>query len=66
MLKRDKDPLGNKIERFSELAWKELKIDGISMINWLLFYKPKDKMDKAWHIFEVILVWILVSKLIFG
>jgi hypothetical protein len=66
MIKRGKDPLEIKVERFLELAWKELKIDSISMINWLLFYKPKDKMDKAWHIFEVILVWIGVSKLIFG
>ena len=73
MRKRGKDPLDTKIEKLSGKIWKflhrlwqELRIDGISMINWLLFYKPKDKMDKAIHIFEIVFVWVVVSKVFFG
>lgn len=52
-----------EIEKFLDQTWKELKRDFRGMVNWLLFYKPKDRIDKLLHIIEVIFVWGIVSRL---
>ena len=45
---------------------KELTKDWTSMINWLLFYKPKGKVDKVFHIIEVVTVWLIIQLAYLG
>lgn len=61
MIKRERKFEESAFERFLNAAWKELKIDFKNMFNWLLFYKPQNKLDKILHIFEVIIVWIVIQ-----
>ena len=56
------DALEIKAEKFLSSFWKEIRRDFISMINWLLFYKPKDKLDKIWHTIEVVLAWVIIIR----
>jgi len=40
---------------------KEVRKDFVSMINWLLFYKPKNRWDKTTHIIEVVIAWLIIQ-----
>ena len=42
---------------FKEKARIEIK----KMINFIMFYKPTDKLDKKWHIFEVIIIYFVLQ-----
>lgn len=36
------------------------------MIKWLFFYKSDDKAEKFLHIVEVLFVWVILTKTLFG
>lgn len=47
----------------------KLKVEIKRMINFIMFYKSKDKQDKNWHIFEIIVIYVVLQcawKGIFG
>ena len=67
MIKSGKHPVEVKFEKFTYNLWKEVKLDIIDMINWLLFYKPdkNDKLDRTLHIIEVIIVYLIMQRAFF-
>lgn len=52
-----KQPIEKSLEKFFNKIGFEVKC----MINWLLFYKPKDKFDKTCHVIEVIFAYIILQ-----
>jgi hypothetical protein len=51
-----------KLERIVSSVGKEIKLDVKNMIDWLLFYKkPKDKLERAMHIIEVICAYVILQ-----
>lgn len=69
--KRDEKRLQAKMEEWDTILRgfdkainqikKELRISFNSMINFILFYKPKNKFDKMWHVCEMVIIYIIVS-----
>jgi hypothetical protein len=47
---------------FTHKAWKEIKRDYKKMLNWYLFYQPKDSADKTWHLIGVVIADIILLK----
>lgn len=58
---RDWERQKKEFDAWLEKVRREICKDCVSMINWLLFYKPKGKVDKILHIIEVVLVWVLIQ-----
>ena len=42
---------------FKEKSRIEIK----RMLNFIMFYKPTDKLDKKWHIFEMIVIYFVLQ-----
>ena len=38
----------------------KFRIEFRRMLNFTLFYKPTDKLDRNWHIFEMIIIYIFL------
>lgn len=53
-------------DKFYARCKKELKLNFNNMINFILFYKPKNKFDKVWHVCEMILVYIIIAYAVKG
>jgi uncharacterized membrane protein YkvA (DUF1232 family) len=51
------------IDKWLKWVWREIKIYFKMIINWYLFYKPKDTTEKIWHLIMVALVDILLLRL---
>ena len=41
--------------------WKETELTYKSMFDFILFYKPKDRFDKWFHVAEMIIVYIILQ-----
>ena len=52
-----------KAEKFLKAVKEELSRDINDMINFLLFYKPKGNIDKAFHVIEVFAFWAMLTTL---
>jgi len=55
-----------KFEKFLDTVWRELRFDSKNMINFILFYKPTSKGDKILHIFEMVLVYVVLQLAVKG
>jgi len=46
-----------KWESFKEKFRIELR----RMLNFIMFFKPKDKRDRNWHIFEMVVIYFVLQ-----
>jgi hypothetical protein len=67
-IRNEKDDTEVKVEKFLKLCWREIvrylwlgRKYLYLLIEWLFFYKPKNKVDKIEHIILVI-SWFLITK----
>ncbi len=44
-----------------EIFKVKFRIELKRMINFTMFYKAKDKRDKNWHIFEMIIIYVVLQ-----
>jgi hypothetical protein len=69
MTKREIEKLESK-KREWDLALRGIertfRCESRKMINFIMFYKPKDKLDRAWHIGEMIITYIILQYAVKG
>ena len=59
--KEESDEVNKKLRTYYVKISKEFK----KMLDWMLFYQPKNNFDKYWHLLDIILVDIVLLK-VFG
>ena len=45
---------------------RKFRLEFKRMINFIMFYKPKDKLDKYWHIGEMLIIYGFLYCLVRG
>ena len=49
-----------RLFKFWDSFKDKLKIEVKRMLDFIMFYKPSDKLDRKWHIFEMIIIYIFL------
>lgn len=57
----EKDETEVKVENFLKRTARETKCSVKDMINFVFFYKANSKFKRGWHIFEMIIVYVLLQ-----
>ena len=55
-----------KFIKFWDSFKEKSRIEIKRMLNFIMFYKPTDKLDKKWHIFEMIVIYLVLQCALIG